>query len=565
MIIRRRDMLTGAGATAVYAALPRGADAETHQRLVALGGGKIPLSAYKSVWKDSFSSLSLRTGGPTPAGLAAGKGTWADVGLYYNTGTGNNAKGFAGFGYGWFVDHSYNWSAVDATYPPLAQLDITNNGLVLNAASNYPLIRATLPLVDTITTPATGSGWYDNQGATGYTGTAVDGLPAPRVVVSGSSNYTARREYYSGTYPKASDTINFNIKYSFGTSNSLYWFVAFGGGVSSGNVFGNTPTQTSSAAGTFSGMTITNFANHSELTFSMTVPASPSYLNLGAGPNSATNGLTVNLYDFQVLLPPYLSALVSSLYSAYIKPPFYRETVFTIPGGTYDWSAVWGLGIDTSSGQFEIDDFDSLGPPTAADKLTGGLHTPQGSLGYSYSTGTSLAGRQITLGMQVANGLVSYYYGGRTGVLVAQVACPGGSEWNQNQYYILDEDFGFPWIGYPQDITTQSSMTIRSVEYFAPPSNKSYTFPASPPVPAITWGGSFTGGAIPVATPGGTTVATLSGGASYSVLGFSKLVVSGANLNTSGALSAGTYNFYIQGLDANGVPGIAPKMTATIS
>src|SRR4028118_1918255 len=38
--------------------------------------GPVPSSGYSLIWSDEFDSLSLRSGGPTQAGLRAGKGTW---------------------------------------------------------------------------------------------------------------------------------------------------------------------------------------------------------------------------------------------------------------------------------------------------------------------------------------------------------------------------------------------------------------------------------------------------------------------------------------------------------
>jgi len=111
------------------------------------------------------------------------------------------------------------------------------------------------------------------------------------------------------------------------------------------------------------------------------------------------------------------------------------------------------------------------------------------------------------------------------------------------------------------------SITVPIIEILRPYGAALDLIPPTPPVPVVTWGGSFPNGAIPVATAGGTTVATLSGAAgTYSVIGTSKLAVSGGtNLVTVGSLSTGTINFYIRGLDASGVPGIAPKLTATVS
>ena len=118
-------------------------------------------------------------------------------------------------------------------------------------------------------------------------------------------------------------------------------------------------------------------------------------------------------------------------------------------------------------------------------------------------------------------------------------------------------------------LTQVPNMTVRSVQYLAPPTNISGIFPATPPVPVITWGGSYTGGFVPVGTASGTVVATLSGAATYTLLDYngavpSHLAVSGSNVVVSGTLSVGIFNFYIRGVDGSGTPAIAPKLTLTV-
>ena len=70
--------------------------------------GSVP-DGHHQVWSDEFTSLSLRTGGPTYDGLEAGTGTWAAApGAWWNT----NPKGVAGYGfYDWLVDPSDHGSA----------------------------------------------------------------------------------------------------------------------------------------------------------------------------------------------------------------------------------------------------------------------------------------------------------------------------------------------------------------------------------------------------------------------------------------------------------------------
>jgi len=169
----------------------------------------------------------------------------------------------------------------------------------------------------------------------------------------------------------------------------------------------------------------------------------------------------------------------------------------------------------------------------------------------SIDPSTKLAIGQTITGAGVTGGTTITALGTGTGGI-------GTYTVNNSQTVVSETLQASPLIGSP-------SITIRSVEILAPTSNTTGLFPPTPPVPVVTWGGSFPGGSIPHTTTNGTVVATLSGASSYSELGYSGLVVSGSNLVTSGALTAGSFTFYIRGLDVSGNPGIAPKFTATIT
>lgn len=111
-------------------------------------------------------------------------------------------------------------------------------------------------------------------------------------------------------------------------------------------------------------------------------------------------------------------------------------------------------------------------------------------------------------------------------------------------------------------------MIVRSVEFLAPPSNNTGIFPPASPTPVLTWSACCLNGNIPVSTVSGTTVATLSGASTFSFIPylstFNSLTVSGNNLITVGSLSKSSQSFYIRGVDADGTPGIAPKLNLRI-
>lgn len=270
---------------------------------------------------------------------------------------------------------------------------------------------------------------------------------------------------------------------------------------------------------------------------------------------------------------PFLSSLVSTTQSMKIGVPYARRVRFTLnSAGAYDFPAVWGLGDryngDLSKPHYEVDDFERFGSNYNNNTSSQHTHIHNGTsmidAGGNYDTGTVLAG-----GAEIETLVVhqsDYIWMFTNGALTYKNPVPAGADATDLHHVILNMAVGLSWESYPAGSIGSPSITIRSVEILAPSSNTTGIFPAAPPVPVLTWGGSFTGGAIPASTPNGTVVATLSGAAGgYSVLGTTKLAVSGTSLVTVGALSAGTINFYIRGTDASGNPGIAPKLTATIS
>ena len=115
--------------------------------------GTIP-SGYKRVWSDEFTSLSLRTGGPTYDGLESGSGTWSAPGAFYSS----DARGVAGYGYDWFVDPFYDhWPAGYSTH---GQFKITPEGLRIRAERPSSAMAAMLPA---ITREGGGAPWISGQ------------------------------------------------------------------------------------------------------------------------------------------------------------------------------------------------------------------------------------------------------------------------------------------------------------------------------------------------------------------------------------------------------------------
>ncbi len=432
MIIKRDltqlevDKLTGylAHRYGLTASLPANHPYKNIPPLVSSTLSSDMLAGYERKWLEPFTSLSLRTGHKytgTGSGYATGKGIWASSGSNYMT----LDKGWPDFGHGYFLRHTYNWQALDPSFPPLAMIDITENGLLLKGSGDYLAVRQ----------------------------------------------------------------------------------------------------------------------------------------DLGAGPN----------YKF-------LSSLVMSGYSAKIGLPYARRVNFTITTGDNDhtFPAVWGLGekyaMDSAKLHYELDDFERFCNDYSINHTSAHTHltiTGVGMVGGGgqFNTGATTVGVPMETVVVHTNDYAYFY---ANGIFVFKILLPATHDQTDLHHTQLNMAVGCSWKAYPATSVGNPVLTVRSVEILAPVSNTTGVFPPAPPLPLVTWGGSFAGGVIPVGTTNGTTVATLSGATSYSLMNYngatpSGLVVSGSNLQTSGTLSAGTFQFYIEGLAADGMPGIPPKLTATIN
>lgn len=144
--------------------------------------------------------------------------------------------------------------------------------------------------------PASGAGWYPNNGATSTTGAAVDSLPAPAVVASGGSTF-ADWEYYNGSLLTSGKAYLCTLRFNFGSGNAVRWWVGDG---TSGPVIlmsqGGSPTV--SGAGTYSNLTHTTVGSHEEI--SVVWSPGSALLNTGFGPYSATAGQTVVGYSITI-------------------------------------------------------------------------------------------------------------------------------------------------------------------------------------------------------------------------------------------------------------------------
>lgn len=267
--------------------------------------------------------------------------------------------------------------------------------------------------------------------------------------------------------------------------------------------------------------------------------------------------------------PPFLASYLTAGYAANIKVPYARRVRFTITGGDYDFPGVWGYGkqeVGGGTNQNEIDDFERFckdNPPGVSAQTT---HIDGVSVGSRKDMGYSLFAPHVIETVVVHQADYIYFF--TDGVLCLRVPATSPNNLTDTYHPILDMSVGASWEAYPTGSIGNPTLTVQSVEILAPTSNTTGVFPPTPPTPIITWGTAFAGGVLRM-PPAGTVVATLSGAATYRLIPylstFTGLAVSGSSIVTVGTLAVGSYDFYIEGTDASGMPCLAAKQTATVT
>lgn len=526
------------------------------------------LAGYNSIWVENFNSLSLRTGNvyiDQSSGYVTGKGTWAPSGLNYMTTT----KGYPDFGYGQFINPNFNYQAIDPTFPPLGMIDITANGLELNGSEAYPLVRGSFATV--------GGGQPPFLSALLYAGFSTKvGIPyAVRVNMTVTTNNFefpaawSLGSLYNGTVSNITGSISGTTLTvtSPGTIPIGAGLTVGGAGVVSFTQIQSQINGTPNGIGdyvvnhgpqTIASQAMTLTPTHNEIdyferfgnSFGLTQTNQTTHITASAGLVVAAGGFVLGGSSiFNTNLETLLVRHSDALY-------LFTNGILTFkvvgPAGFYAQdldSVILNSGMGMSFEPYPNSFTGSMSGTTMTVTATG-----------NGNRGGLLAGGTVTAPTGVTSSVIQPFgTAGTTGI-----GNLGTYAMSVSQTVASQTMYANPVSNVP------AKLTVRKVEIFAPSSNTNYVLAPTPPVPVITWGGSFTAGAIPVGTTTGTTVATLSGASTYTLLDYngaapSHLVISGSNVNTSGSLSAGTFNFYIRGVDAGGVPGIAPKLTAVVS
>lgn len=274
---------------------------------------------------------------------------------------------------------------------------------------------------------------------------------------------------------------------------------------------------------------------------------------------------------------PHLSTCLTNGQSLKATIPFAIRSYLTVDvAGPEDFHADWLLGQKsngsvTHTKHQEFDTYESYGSdygPRICSQTTH-LFADDFHAGCHFDSGVTLrGGAQFEIATDFPGDGYVYYF--CNGVLTLKQLLPPGFDATDGWFQILNSAVNPTWRSYVADIGYTASITWRRIEVLAPSSNTTLTVPEASPTPVTSWQSGFAGGVMPSAAPNGSVLAVLSGASSHTLIPrlintLSGLSVVGSTLQKTGSISPGSYDFYIEGVNAAGVPGLAPKMTLTVT
>lgn len=558
---------------------------------IGAGGG----GPMEQKWFDGFTNLSRRQGtsrlsDTTGYNAPTSKGVWAFAGENDMAARG----GFYTNGQDLFINAGYNWQSFDPTYPYLAQVDITANGLELFGSGDYPAVRA-----EAYKSIVPGGGHP-------YLSAHISTPQAAKIGPPGAHRFHfsipgtdraysfpavwALGDRYNGTIRIVGSISGTTLTVSsitFMPDGQALWpntkLSTNTGGVLAFTQIVQQLTGTTGGVGTYEvdiAQTVAStnldlFYPHQELDameiFSggYTTTQSQQHTHILVDSVDVGRGMEFEMGPTHASIVGGTEHEVTQVFS---PTDIYYMTKHTGSGEQVITSRqAWPTGSIPDKDRFHaiLTQATGLSYEVYPGRFTGAISDGSGGAGNILTMTQLSSGRTVLQpGMTIALGGIA---GAVQGVVQAY-GTSGTTGTGGAGTYIID---GIARL--VSSTTMQATpalyytpkLIVRSVEFLGPASNTGGLYPPAGPTPAITWGGSFTGGSVPSATASGTTIGTLSGASTYAVFPklstFTGLSVTGSSLKTSGALSAGTYDFYIEGTDVSGNPGLAPVFTLTVT
>jgi hypothetical protein len=576
------------GAPTVY-------DSTTSHLISGIGAGAgVPM---ESKWFDGFTNLSrrqgtYRSGDSTGYNDPASKGAWAFCGENDMSST---KGGFYNGGQDVFINPSFNWQALDPTYPYLGQVDITANGLELFGSGDYPAVRQS---AYGIQVPS--GGWP-------YLGASISTPQSAKVGPPGAHRfrYTVTGSVSDNVYSfpatwALGDRYNGTIKVVASISGTTMTVTSITFMPDGQALWPNTKLSTR-IAGILPNTQIVQQLTGTEggigtyqLDIAQTVASTAIELFyphqefdgmevFGSQNNSTTSlqhthilvdGLDVGRgmnFDMGPSQDPIIGGGEQEASYVFSTTDIYYLTKSTAGEDIITSRQAWPAGTIPDKDRFHaiLTQACGLSFEVYPGRFQGAISDGSGG------AGNILTMTQLTSGKTILQAGQTISLGGVAGAVqgVLQPFGTGGTTGTGGAGTYIIDGIARLVSATPMQATPallyNPRVYVRSVEMLAPVSNTAGLYPPASPTPIVTWGGSFAGGSVPAATASGTTIAALSGASTYAVFPrlstFTGLSVTGTSLKTSGTLSAGTYEFYIEGTDASGVPGIAPKLTLTVT
>ena len=201
---------------------------------------------------------------------------------------------------------------------------------------------------------------------------------------------------------------------------------------------------------------------------------------------------------------PYLGAFLSTAPSARFATPYLRRIRFKFRTmGSEDFPALWSGGehyaVDIANPAFfhyEIDDVERFGSDTTATKVAISTHIDPGtgivSAGGDYNTGVAVGPdvlQEIVI-LHTDTQILAWW----NGALAWNITPPAGSAKVGDRHHVIVNEILNPTFHAYTAASPPAQIVVRSVEILKPAAVGLDMIPLTPPVPVITWGGSFPNG-----------------------------------------------------------------------
>jgi len=552
--------------------------------------------ATRVFYNDFRKGISFRTGyyQGNAAGLndPSARGIWAFNPLDYMT----SDHADADFGYGYFIkmQPAYNWQAIEPTFPTFGMVDITDAGLVMKGGDQFPLVRASLPVVVT----SQGNKKPFVASMLGTTQSAKFKLPFMVKVNGKYDQYGGPTAFpallwtlndkYNGDYKLTGSAAGSVLTITAIQSKPAYWPNRLQVGMRISGSDGTNSIKTSSPSTYIASLGAVNSDGTGTYNLNQVQPANVNSCTITADLQHSERDLT-ELFGIQQNVR--IAAQTTHIYNTSAdglaggSARFDMGASLNPSTGLVEFSAVaqadftyfYCNGIETAKVPMSAFAFD--GTVTDWHHLLINY-----AIGFSYErypgnftgsvTGSVLTVSSIDSSTRIAVGQTLSGAGVTGGTTITSFGTGAGGTGTYNLNNSMTVAASTP-LNVDPPVVGQLSFTVQDISVYKQFSDPTDVIPPNPLVILPVWSGGHGFGldcnVDPASSPG-TVIGTATGAATYVIKPYDNtfggiLAMSGSNIVTVGSLasySGQSLNFYIEGTDASGFPTTGPKRTVNV-